>query len=62
MLGRRFKWIVRLFLLGSLAFSAWFWLAGPDIAEESYLDLNISGSYSEARPSGLLGKPQAEKV
>ncbi|HYC57600.1 MAG TPA: signal peptide peptidase SppA [Candidatus Binatia bacterium] len=55
MLGRRFKWIVRLFLLGSLAFSAWFWLAGPDIAEESYLDLNISGSYSEARPSGLLG-------
>ncbi|HYB99725.1 MAG TPA: signal peptide peptidase SppA [Candidatus Limnocylindrales bacterium] len=56
MLGRRIKWGVRLLLLGSLAFSAWFWLAGPDIADDSYLDLDISGDYSEARPSGLLGR------
>ena len=40
--------------LAALAAGAYYWLHGPTIDPGSYLVVDISGSFSEARPGGLL--------
>ncbi|HEY2773727.1 MAG TPA: signal peptide peptidase SppA [Candidatus Binatia bacterium] len=50
------KWIVRIATLASIAWAAWYWVHGPTIEQGSYLVLDLSGSFSEARPNGLVGR------
>lgn len=53
---KKLKWIFRILVLVVALSSAWYWLHGPDIPTGSYLVLDVSGAYSEARPNGLLSR------
>jgi protease-4 len=48
------RWIFRAASLVLLAAGVFYWLRGPSIADGSYLVIDVSGSYSEARPGGLV--------
>jgi protease-4 len=48
------RWIFRLASLAVLASAIFYWMRGPAIADHSYLVIDISGSYSEARPGGII--------
>lgn len=51
---KAWKWLTRLATVALVAAAAWYWLHGPSIEQGSYLVLDLSGSWSEARPGGLL--------
>ncbi len=48
------RWIFRLTSFGLLAVGVFYWMRGPSIADGSYLVMELSGSYSEARPGGIV--------
>jgi protease-4 len=48
------RWIFRLASLALLASALFYWFRGPVIADNSYLVIDISGWYSEARPGGIV--------
>lgn len=50
------RWMLRLTALALAAAGAWYWLHGPSIPSHSYLVLDVSGSFSEAQPQGLLSR------
>jgi len=51
---KKLRWALRLASFALVAAGAWYWLHGPTIAPGSYLVLDVAGSFSEARPGGLL--------
>ena len=48
------RWLTRLASIALLVAAAWYWLHGPTIAPGSFLVLDVSGSFSEARPAGFI--------
>jgi len=48
------RWLTRLVSIALLAAGAWYWFHGPTIAPGSYLVVELSGSFSEGRPGGLI--------
>jgi protease IV len=48
------RWVFRFASLALLAVGIFYWLRGPSIADNSYLVIDLSGSYSEARPGGIV--------
>lgn len=48
------RWLLRLASFALLVAGLWFWLHGPSIEQGSWLVLDLSGGFSEERPSGLV--------
>jgi len=51
-----FRWMLRLAAITAAVTGAWYWFHGPSIPSHSYLLLEVSGSFSEAQPQGLLSR------
>jgi len=50
------RWMLRLATLAAVAAGTWYWLHGPSLPSHAYLVLDVSGSFSEARPGGPLSR------
>ncbi len=53
---RRFRWILLLLLVAVVVLVARAWLSGPRVPENSYLLVDVGGDYTEAPPTGLIGR------
>lgn len=50
------RWMLRLATVVFVAGGAWYWLHGPVLPSHAWLVVDVSGSFSEARPGGLLAR------